>query len=263
MTAREKIRFWFDDLSTPMGKAVDLCVIALILLSCVVLVAQTYADTELWQGRFLMMEGTIMGLFVIEYGLRLWSSRNRLRHIFKLYSLIDLAAILPVFLVGSVHLQVMRVFRVVRLLRFLSDRDFPWGRIHASHLTILRIIYILLCIIYVASGFFWHFEKEANEEINDFGDAIYYSVVTLSTVGFGDIVPMTREGRIVTVLMIIAGIIFIPWELRNLVYHATRTQQRSEHCSVCGFHPHDLDAVCCKRCGSRLRSAPELTPVPD
>ena len=105
MSVRSTIRFWFDDLATPMGRLVDFVVITLILISCTVLVLETYAQPgqplEHWGGALRTVETVIVGLFVIEYLLRLWAAERRWEHIFKIYSLIDLVAIIPALLPAS------------------------------------------------------------------------------------------------------------------------------------------------------------------
>ncbi|MBN1478615.1 ion transporter [Candidatus Sumerlaeota bacterium] len=251
---RERIRFWFDDLTTPMGRLVDIAVIALIVLSCFVLVLETYARTPETAARLLLVEHVIIALFIAEYLLRLWAAEHRLRHIFEFYSLIDLAAILPALV--TPHLQVVRVFRVLRvlrLLRFVQDRHFFFGSIRQAHLDVLRIAFTIFAIMFVSSGFIWHFEDDANPAIADFGDAFYFTVVTLTTVGFGDITPQTDAAKAVTILMIFAGIIFIPWELRTLIAHATLpTDAQSPDCPRCGLRRHEPSARFCRRCGERL-----------
>jgi voltage-gated potassium channel len=251
---RERIRFWFDDFTTPMGRAVDFAVLALIVLSCIVLVLETYEETPETTAKLLLIEHVIIGLFIAEYLLRLWAARQRLRHVFQFYSLIDLAAILPALV--TPHLQVVRVFRVLRvlrLLRFVQDRHFFFGSIRQAHLDTLRIAFTVFSIVFVSAGFIWHFEDGTNPEIEDFGDAFYFTVVALSTVGFGDITPQTDAAKTVTILMIFAGLIFIPWEVRSLIAHATMpTDAQTPDCSRCGLRRHDFDARFCRRCGEKL-----------
>lgn len=254
---REKVRFWFDDLTTPMGRAVDIVVIALILLGCVVLVLETYNLGERMNEQVLKIEWVIVWLFAIEYVLRLWAAKDRVAHIFKFYSVIDLLAIFPVLFIATPHLQIVRVIRalrVMRLLRFVRDRHFFFGSVRQSHLDILRIVFTLFIIIFISAGFIWHFEHLApGSQLNNMGQALYFSVVTLTTVGFGDITPVSTMGKVVVVLMILAGVIFIPWEVKNLIAHATiGTDDNTPDCPRCGLRHHERSARYCQRCGERL-----------
>ena len=248
---KERIRFWFDDLSTPMGRAVDLVILGLIVLACVNAVAMTYREHDPvleWVDR------GITACFIVEYVLRLWTAENRLRHMVTLYSLIDLAAILPVG--GLRGLRVFRLVRILRLIRFLDSRRFFFGTVRTVHLYVVRVAFTLVCIPFVSAGLIFYAEHgtpAGREQFGDFFDAFYFSVVTLTTVGFGDQVPVTDHGRAITLLMITAGIVFIPWQVKNLIAHFLTTRAKVfSLCPACGLEYHESDAHYCKRCGSAL-----------
>jgi len=141
---KQRINFYFEDLTTPMGKTFDLVVIALILLACITFVVQTYELPEEVRKAVNLLETGIIGIFIIEYLLRFWVAEKKLKHFFSIYSLIDLAAIIPIFFAQQ-PFQVIRVFRVIRimrLMRFLEHRHFFFGSIQSVHLIIFRIIFI-------------------------------------------------------------------------------------------------------------------------
>jgi len=257
MTAKEKIRFWFEDLKTPMGRATDLAVMALIFIACVLAVVSTYYDFSTPDNRWLWwLEEWISILFVIEYLLRLWVAENRLRHIFKVYSLIDLVALLPVIPVVLPQIHVFRIFRLLRifrLIRFLETRDFFFGAIRLVHLYVARVLFTLFSIPFVSAGLFFYAERGVNPNIRTFFDAFYFSVVALTTVGFGDITPQTPQGRMVCIVMILAGIVFIPLQVKNLIAYFLESRSKvGIPCSNCGQEYHDRDARFCKRCGRAL-----------
>ncbi len=255
MTLREKIRFWFDDLDTPLGKAVDLVVIALILIACGLAVAFTLVEEDSpAYGMLYRFDQVISVLFLIEYLLRLWSARRPLRYAFSLYGVIDVVAILPAFAGPGFHLlRIFRLFRIFRLIRFLESQKFFFGAISEIHLYIIRVFFTLLSILFVSAGLIFYAERGQNPDIPTFFEAFYFSVVALTTVGFGDIIPVTTSGRTVTVLMILAGIIFIPWQIKSLIsYMLTRRDKEERACDSCGLRFHDLDARHCKHCGVRL-----------
>ena len=252
---RARIRFWFEDVSTPAGRAVDLVVMVLIILACALAVALTYVNPGTPAGRWLSLaDHVITTLFIIEYALRLWSAPHRLRHVFKIYSIIDLIAILPALSPEFALFRVFRLLRIFRLVRFLETREFFFGTIRQIHLYILRVAFTLLAIPFVAAGLIYRIEQQANpEHFGTFFDAFYFSVVTLTTVGFGDMVPRTEAGRAVTILMIAAGIIFIPWQVKNLIaYFLSAREKVFTLCPDCGQEYHELDAKYCKRCGRIL-----------
>ena len=219
---KQRINFYFEDLSTPMGRIFDLVVIALIFLVCAAFVVETYDIPEGTRKAIKFLETIIITIFIIEYLLRFWVAKRKLTYLFNIYSLIDLAAILPVFFAQQ-HFQLIRVFRalrIMRLIRFLENQHFFFGSIKPVHLIIFRIIYIMLAIVFVSSGLIFYTEHEINpEKFRTFFDAVYFSVVTLTTVGFGDITPLSNYGRAITILIIISGIVIIPWQVRNLIAH--------------------------------------------
>ena len=92
-------------------------------------------------------------------------------------------------------------------------------------------------------------EGGVNEKVNSFGDAFYFTVVALTTVGFGDISPVSEAGRWVTVLMILSGIILIPWQLSRIAKEWVLSKKKEIACPTCGLKYHDLDASHCKSCG--------------
>jgi voltage-gated potassium channel len=253
---KQRINFYFDDLTTPMGKTFDLVIIALIFLVCIIFVIKTYNIPERLREIVNLIETIIIVIFIIEYLLRFWVAGRKLKFFFNIYSLIDLAAILPIFFAQQ-YFQVIRVFRtlrILRMIRFLEDRHFFFGSIKAVHLIIFRISYIMFAIVFVSSGLIFYTEHNINpENFRTFFDGVYFSIVTLTTVGFGDITPLSDYGRVITILIIISGILFIPWQVRNLIANFIFSiNKASLTCKECGLEYHDRDAVHCKRCGSKI-----------
>lgn len=258
-TLREKIQFYLIDCKTIPGKLIDASIIFLNVLVCILFVIDTYEDIPQSTKNFLWyMEMVIIVIFVIEYIARLYGSRRRVKHIFNIFSLIDLAAILPVFFIFFPtaaplkigFIRVIRILRIFRFLRFTADPIFFFGTISSRILKIIRLLFTILIIFFVSSGLFWFVEHGANPEIRNFGDAFYFSVVSLTTVGFGDITPHTDGGRWVTVLMVLSGIILIPWQVGQIVKEWIGLSAKKEVvCRRCGLKYHDKDASHCKACG--------------
>ena len=111
------------------------------------------------------------------------------------------------------------------------------------------MVFTIFIIFFISAGLFFHVENGINSVVNNFGDAFYYVVVTITTVGFGDIIPISDGGRIVTVLMIISGIILIPWQASQVIKEWSQTKKKKSTCKNCGLMYHDEDASHCKSCG--------------
>jgi voltage-gated potassium channel len=142
------------------------------------------------------------------------------------------------------------VFRIFRFLRFTADPDFFFGNLTWQVLKVVRLFLTIFMIFFISSGLFFHVENGINAGVKTFGDAFYFTVVALTTVGFGDITPMSEGGRWVTVFMILSGIVLIPWQVSRIVKEWVRMASKKEIiCPGCGLRYHDEDASNCKSCG--------------
>ncbi|WP_254762223.1 ion transporter [Natrinema marinum] len=256
---RQAVRFYLLDHRTWLGKGIDIALLALNLVFVAIFVAETYPlspslETLLWNA-----EIAIAGVFLLEYALRLYGAADRLGEVFNAYTLVDLLAILPTFFVllwpGAVmvanvgFLRVIRVVRVLRFYRFTKDAEFFFGTVSDNALRALKLLLTVLVLLFVSAGLFYSAEHAVNPAVDTFGDAFYYVVVALSTVGFGDIVPVTAAGRWVTVAAILAGIIVLPWQASKIIREWTRRDKVDVTCPNCGLSAHDRDASHCKACG--------------
>jgi len=255
---RETVRFYLIDHRTPLGKAIDIALLVLNVVFVALFVAETYPlpvefRTTLWR-----LEVGIAAVFLVEYTLRLYGARNRLEEFFTPYTMVDLIAILPTFLVVFVpgatvvnvgFLRVLRVVRALRFYRFTQDAEFFFGTISDNALRALKLLLTVLVLFFVSAGLFYSAERAANPAVATFGDAFYYVVVALSTVGFGDIVPVTAAGQWITVAAILVGIIVIPWQAGKIVREWSHREKVDVTCPNCGLSSHDRDASHCKACG--------------
>lgn len=258
MLAREKVAFYLEDLDTSLGLGVNLSILILILVSSLIFVLETYNISDFYQTLFHRLDQIILVIFCLEYLLRLWCAPDRLKFIFSLFSLIDLIAILPLFL-GIFDLRFIRIFRwfrVLRLIRFL-DLEILIFRIQTEDgIALAKIFLTLFSLVFVYSGLIYQIENAAyGGKINNFFDALYFSIVTMTTVGYGDVTPLSQNGKIVTLIMIITGVLLIPWQLSELVKQIVKTTNKVKHsCKNCGLLLHDSDALFCKKCGNQLES---------
>ncbi len=265
-TLRETVQFYMIDFQTPLGKAIDIFIILLNLLVVALFVMETYPLSIGLREALWKIEVTAIGLFIIEYLLRLYGAPDRWAHVKDVYSVIDLVAILPTLLLALPAtwaladirfiqiIRVMAVFRIFRFLRFVARDHLLFGTISLEMIRVARLVVTIIMIFFISSGFFYYVESPVNPKVQNFGDAFYFTVVAVSTVGFGDIVPVSGAGRLVTVMMIITGIILIPLQAARIFKEWMKVSEgKNAFCPECGLLRHDADARYCKRCGQELQ----------
>lgn len=253
---RQQIGFYLEDIETPIGKALNLIITGLVVLSSGIFVAETYPLAEGVRSQLELLDTAILWIFAIEYVLRLWCAGDRTKHVFSLYSIIDLLAILP-FFTGVFDIQFIRVFRwfrILRLIRFLEGKTIVGYVSREDSVIFTRILLTLFIIVFVYSGLIYQVEHSKNpEDFHTFLDAVYFSVATMTTVGYGDVTPSTEVGRLLTISMILTGIAVIPWQLGDLIKRLVKTSNKVETiCPGCGLAYHDADARFCRQCGTEL-----------
>ncbi len=268
MTIRQRLSKYLDDLDSWQGTTTNLAIAALVLLSLAIFISETYNIPTVLRQRLNVINNLILFVFAVEYLLRLWCAEQKLRYLFSLYSLIDLLAIVPFFLTITdlSFIRIFRWFRILRLIRLFEGQTIL-GRYSSQDSAIaIRILFTLFAIIFVYSGLIYQVEHTVNPKaFTTFLDAVYFSVVTMTTVGFGDVTPTSDAGRLLTVLMILTGIALIPWQLGDLIRRLVKSPvaiaasplanpmpQILVTCPTCDRDRHDADAQFCKACGTRL-----------
>ncbi|WP_413160509.1 ion transporter [Capilliphycus salinus ALCB114379] len=255
---RQRIAFYLDDLETPIGRFVSFSITGLILLSSVIFVVQTYHIPP--EVRYILekIDRGIVIIFACEYLIRFWVAEDKIKFFLNPFSLIDSIAILPYFFgfFNVSFIRILRWFRILRLIRFIEVKLYIFRLQTEDGIIFARIIFTLLTIIFVFSGLIYQVESPVNPQIfGTFLDAVYFSVVTMTTVGYGDVVPFSEPGRFLTILMILTGIALIPWQIGDLIKQLVKTANKIETtCSGCGWMSHDQDALYCKRCGTLLNA---------
>jgi voltage-gated potassium channel len=256
MILREKISFYLEDIETPIGRIINLVIASLVLASTAIFVVQTYTLPLQIRSIIDTIDLTILSIFAIEYILRFIAAPNKLKYLFSFYSLIDLIAILP-FLTGVTDvsfIRILRWFRILRLIRFIEGKSLFGTLDREDTLISTRIVFTIFSIIFIYSGLIYQVEHSVNPgDFDTFFDAVYFAVVTMTTVGFGDITPTSEAGKLMTVLMILTGIALIPWQLGDLIKQVFKNSNRANlNCPSCQLNSHELDAIYCKRCGTKL-----------
>ncbi|MEZ4755654.1 MAG: ion transporter [Flavobacteriales bacterium] len=249
---------------TPAGRRFDVVLLYAILLSVVLVLLESVAAVEAeWGSQLRALEWLITGLFLVEYLLRIWCSPNRRHYAFSFYGVVDLLAILPSFLnlllPGIASLTVVRVLRLTRVFRILNLLDY----VREARLLLLallasrhRIIVFMLAVLALVTVFgAVMFVVETPEAgFTSIPRSIYWAIVTLTTVGYGDIAPRSTLGQAIASAIMILGyaIIAIPTGIVS-VEVARRSKKADDRvCTLCGNTEHRSDARYCHQCGHRL-----------
>ena len=250
---------------TVWGKRFDIVLLILIMLSVVAVCLESVRSLRETHGDTLrVVEWVLTGLFTLEYGARLISVRRPLRYAVSFYGIVDLLAILPTFLIyflpGSQALLViralrlLRVFRILKLAHFVGEVRLLSAAMRASVRKITVFIGVVMAIVLIFGAMMYVIEGERNG-FTSIPMAMYWAVVTVSTVGFGDVVPHTVIGRVLASILMLMGyaIIAVPTGIVTVeLSAATRAASNTQSCPACGAGSHDNDARHCKHCGSKL-----------
>jgi voltage-gated potassium channel len=249
-------------------KALDIALIAAILLSVLTVMLDSVAEISNRYNSWLTgIEWAFTAFFTVEYFLRLLSAPNALRYARSFFGIVDLLAILPAymsvifpqgrFLLTVRILRVVRVFRVLKLAHFVGESQVlvralqaSWYKITVFLLAVLTIAVLVGSLMYLIEG--------ASSGFTNIPQGIYWAIVTLTTVGYGDIAPQTALGRGLAVLLMMTGygIIAVPTGIVSVELGRASTAVNSAlTCSSCGRGGHDTDAVFCKYCGGYTRGA--------
>lgn len=245
----------------------DLWLILAILASVgVVLLDSVPAVRARWHGVLYTAEWFFTLLFTAEYALRLWVVRKPLRYARSFFGVIDLLAILPTFLSllfpASTSLTViralrlLRVFRVLKLVEYSSEAGVLIEALLRSRRKIFVFIATLLTIVVIFGALMYVVEGPENG-FTSIPTGMYWAVVTVATVGFGDIAPVTGFGRFVTSVLIVIGysIIAVPTGIYTAELARTMQPRRMRvRCTECGLPDHESDAWHCRQCGRALPS---------
>lgn len=250
---------------TPAGKAFDVALLVAIVASVVVAMVDSVPTLAADQHDALIVADWVFTvLFTVEYVLRLLCVRRKLGYALSFFGLIDLASFVPTYLTlfdfgyhgGQVirTLRLLRVFRVFKLARFLGEATTLRRSLVASRAKVtvfLTFVLIMVCILgstmYVVEG--------PEHGFTSIPEGIYWAVVTVTTVGYGDLSPVTPLGKLIAALAMVMGysVLVIPGGIISAEWAAQRSSGIStQACPDCSAEGHDVDARFCNMCGARL-----------
>jgi voltage-gated potassium channel len=255
---------------TKAGRRFDLVLLYLIMASVIVVMVDSVNEFRLVYGPFLIVtEWFLTVIFTLEYIARLLSVRRPLRYVFSFFGMVDLLALIPTFvaflLPGAMSLTTIRILRVIRIFRilklgaFLQEAGTLTNALYASRrkitvflTTVLALVVILGSMMYVIEG------REAG--FTSIPRSIYWAIVTLTTVGYGDIAPQTPLGQALAAFIMILGysILAVPTGIvSSEMAKADYKQQKAlRNCPRCTYPSEDRNALFCSRCGAELNQSP-------
>ncbi len=249
---------------TPAGRYFDIVLLVAILASVGVVMVESMPSVEgEWRGLLRVLEWFFTILFTVEYFLRLVAVGRPAKYAFSFYGVVDLLAILPtylsLFIVGTQTLVViralrlLRVFRVLKLTRFVGEAQMLREALRASGRKILIFIGTVITMV-VIIGSVMYLVEGAENGFTSIPRSIYWAIVTMTTVGYGDIAPQTDLGRfLASIVMLIGyGIIAVPTGIVTVELAEARRTVSTQSCPQCSAEGHDVDAVHCKYCGEKL-----------
>lgn len=265
---REKIHEIIFEADTPSGKAFDVILLIVILLSLIVVMLESVDSiSSAYQDWFFWAEWIFTILFSIEYLLRIYCVYRPWKYIFSFYGIIDLLAILPTYLSllisGSQYLivirglRLIRVFRIFKLGHFLNEGDTIIRALRASRAKITVFLTFISLVIVIIGAVMYLIEGGSNPNFSSIPRGIYWSIVTLTTVGYGDITPITPIGQFLSALVMILGysVLAVPTGIVSAeMVSESRRKVNTQACRSCGGEGHDDDARHCKYCGEKLNA---------
>ena len=247
------------------GKWFDVVLIFAIVASVVAVILDSVPSIS--DGRRELFRGLEWGFtisFTIEYFLRLCIVREPRRYAFSFYGLVDVLSFLPTYVSllfpGAQYLlvvrvlRILRVFRILKLVRYVGEADLLVDALVASRRKIFVFVFSVLTLVVIFGAIMFIIEGPANGFVN-IPQAMYWAIVTLTTVGYGDLTPATAVGQTIASLIMIMGygIIAVPTGIYTAeLAQVIRRSHEAARCTGCGLRGHEGDARYCRRCGAAL-----------
>ena len=262
---REKTYRVIFGTDTAAGQRFDIALIYFILLSVLAVVLSSIGSLQAQYGAWLFkIEWAFTLLFSMEYLLRIYSSPKPLRYIFSFYGLVDLLSIIPTYVAllfpGANYwlvvrlLRVLRIFRVFKLVRYLSEANLLLRSMYAARRKVLVFftVVLVLCVIF---GSLMFLVEGPDNGFSSIPRSIYWTIVTITTVGYGDITPQTVIGQIIATMAMLTGysIIAIPTGIFTAeIAREMIAESNNRQCNVCNRIGHHAEAEYCFQCGVTL-----------
>ncbi|WDE96742.1 ion transporter [Lentisphaera profundi] len=265
---QEKVHEIIYEADTPAGKLFDLALIASIIISVIAIMLDSIPSINASHGDLLYkVEWAFTVTFTIEYILRIISIKRSRSYIFSFLGIIDLLSILPtylgLFVTGQGHylaivrlFRVLRIFRILKLAQYLKEASILISALHASKRKIFVFFCTVIVLVTILGSIMYIVESSSNPVFKSIPHSIYWAIVTITTVGYGDMAPITGLGRFIAAIVMLLGyaIIAVPSGIiTSELTQAVKNQfNNTTSCPSCAHHSHENDAIHCKVCGEKL-----------
>ena len=251
---------------TPLGKLFDVGLLVTIVVSIVAVCLESVSSIAAEHGELLrQVEWALTIAFTVEYLLRLICVSRPLKYAGSFFGVVDLLSILPTYLslvFAGTHsllvirsLRLLRIFRVLKLAQFVVEARALRAALAASARKILIFLFTVLTVVTIVGATMYLIEGEASG-FTSIPRSMYWAIVTMTTVGYGDITPQTPVGQALAAFIMVLGygILAVPTGIVTveLASAGNRAAVSNRTCRACSYEGHDTDAVFCKRCGARL-----------
>lgn len=267
---RHKLHEVIFEADTRAGKLFDIVLLVMIVLSVIVVMLESVPNFQDHHHQWLLyLEWGFTAVFTVEYILRLLAVKRPSAYALSFFGIVDLLALLPTYLSIFVFgtqafivvraLRLLRVFRVLKLGNYLDESQVITKSLVASQRKISVFLFAVLMIVLIIGAIMYLIEGETNEGFNSIPSSVYWAIVTLTTVGFGDITPQTALGQFISAVVMIIGyaVIAVPTGIvsAEMVNHVDKKKGKhrgTQSCRFCGEETHAMDAKFCKSCGHGL-----------
>jgi voltage-gated potassium channel len=262
---RQKIYDIIFEADTKAGKIFDITLIILIMFSVVIVMLESLPGRSAdFYHNLNVLEWLVTYIFLIEYTIRLWVVRHAFKYAFSFYGIIDFVAIIPTFLgliFTGTHmlvvlrlLRLLRIFRVLKLTRYINEASLLWKALMSSRNKIGIFLFTVIILVIILGTLMYIIESDKGSGFSSIPISIYWAIVTLTTVGYGDIAPVTALGQFLAGIVMIMGysIIAVPTGIVTSEITRASKDTTTQVCPSCLQEGHDKNAQYCKYCGEKL-----------
>ena len=264
---RHRLHEIIFEADTKLGKAFDVTLLVLIVISILLVMLESIEAYQAVYGHwFDRLEWVITIFFTIEYVLRLICVYKPSRYAFSFFGIIDLVSVLPSYLellfgmtsyfIAVRAMRLVRVFRIFKLAKFLNESNSLMAALKASQAKITVFLTFVIMMVIVIGSVMYFVEGGQDSGFTSIPRSIYWAIVTLTTVGYGDIAPTTALGQFLAAIVMILGygVLAVPTGIvsAEIVQQPSENRISTQACKACLKEGHDKDALYCKYCGSLL-----------
>jgi len=242
---------WLFDLTNPAGKRLNLTIMVIIVCGALVSMLETlHHVTDRWESVIQILSIIVTILFSLEYLLRIYAARSPLRYIFSFYGLIDLIAVLPAIVMGDFNtaIRLLRVLRLLKLIRYLKALELFIASLQ-DVFEIMLVSIVAISIIVLLGGNLIFYLEPLN--VNNAFEGTWWALVTMTTVGYGDIVPHTPAGQVLASILMMFGLGMFAMLTGTISVKVAHIISHKSRCPSC-TRPVDETSIYCNFCGVKI-----------